>query len=437
MSELDSKEHATSSSCIYCGSSGPFNNEHVFCAGLGGDDSEFMLRNLVCQVCNTERFSPLEAEFMRSSPEAFARVFLQPRGRDRKKQNSGPKFRPESLNIFLPNGGGAEAEIKAGGQVLILPQFWLAENRLHGQCSEVAGLRQFIAELSALLELEALVVVTKSATKGRSQYGAVQYSWDGQRYTVTSRTSAFKAPKLCIWRDTGQASEPSESGGRIFRRSEGQVVFRTAGGMTDVEFLTVLRVNAPHLVAAADAAAPDLPLEQPSVRVRMRMNIGIRERVLAKIGVNVSTYIFGDAFIRQPCFDEVKAGILTGEPGIFCTEHRVDQMPPDEFMTKLFTVIPRNHHVCILTALPIPGGGVELLFCVRLYGGILTMVRLARGLSLPVPETPVFLIVNYVEHQLRVIDAADFATDFLFPELGQARQEHLSVARSITSMPSI
>lgn len=45
----------------------------------------------------------------------------------------------------------------------------------------------------------------------------------------------------------------------------------------------MLRVNAPHLIAAADIAVPDLPLEQPFIRVRMRMNIGIRERVLAKI----------------------------------------------------------------------------------------------------------------------------------------------------------
>jgi hypothetical protein len=304
MSEHSSKEHASGNSCIYCGSEGPFNNEHVFCAGLGGDDSEFMLRNLVCQTCNTERFSPLEAEFMRSSPEAFARIFLQPRGRDHKKQKSGPKFRPESLNIFLPNGGGTEAEIKAGGQVVILPQFWLAENRLYGQCSEVAGLRQFIADLSALLALEALVVVTKSTATGRSQYGAVHYSWNGQLYIATSRTSALKPPKSCIWRDTGHASEPSESGGRIFRRSEGQVVFRTTGDMMDVEFLTVLRLNASQLAVAADTVAPGLPLEQPPVRVRMRMNIGIRERVLAKIGVNVCTHIFGDAFIRQPCFDD-------------------------------------------------------------------------------------------------------------------------------------
>lgn len=65
------------------------------------------------------------------------------------------------------------------------------------------------------------------------------------------------------------------------------------------------------------------------------------------------------------------------------------------------------------------------------------MMRLAQGLSLPIPETPVFLIVNYFEHQLRVIDAADFTTDFLFPELGRARQERLSVARSITSIPPI
>src|SRR5471030_2615714 len=88
--------------CIYCGLLRPFNDEHVFPAGLGGDDRAFMLRDLVCETCNSETFSRMEAGLMRNSPEAFARVHSQSRGRKRKKSSGGPKFQPKSITAFLP-----------------------------------------------------------------------------------------------------------------------------------------------------------------------------------------------------------------------------------------------------------------------------------------------------------------------------------------------
>lgn len=58
--------------CIYCDGAGPFSDEHVVCAGLGGDDKRFLLVNVVCARCNTDVFSPLELEALRSSPLAIA-----------------------------------------------------------------------------------------------------------------------------------------------------------------------------------------------------------------------------------------------------------------------------------------------------------------------------------------------------------------------------
>jgi len=63
-------------SCIYCGLRRRCNAEHVFPAGLGGDDKSFMLYNMVCEECNSVTFSKIEAAFMHSSPEAFAREAL-------------------------------------------------------------------------------------------------------------------------------------------------------------------------------------------------------------------------------------------------------------------------------------------------------------------------------------------------------------------------
>jgi hypothetical protein len=50
--------------CIYCGSPGPFGDEHAVSAGLGGDDSAWLLNDCVCRVCNTDIFSKLETKFV-------------------------------------------------------------------------------------------------------------------------------------------------------------------------------------------------------------------------------------------------------------------------------------------------------------------------------------------------------------------------------------
>jgi hypothetical protein len=55
-----------SGGCIYCGIGGPFSDEHVVSAGLGGDDDEWLLKGCVCRACNTDVFSKLEMKAQRT-----------------------------------------------------------------------------------------------------------------------------------------------------------------------------------------------------------------------------------------------------------------------------------------------------------------------------------------------------------------------------------
>lgn len=73
--------------CIYCNKLRPFTDEHIFPAGLGGDDRNFLLKNLVCGFCNSYFAKNLELTFMRSSEAALSRIFHQPAARKRKKNN--------------------------------------------------------------------------------------------------------------------------------------------------------------------------------------------------------------------------------------------------------------------------------------------------------------------------------------------------------------
>ena len=89
------------SGCIYCGSQGPFTDEHVVCAGLGGDDNEWLLTDCVCDVCNTEIFSKLETKFLRASPVAIARLFLQPRTRNQSGKTGAPSVQRTSALCLI------------------------------------------------------------------------------------------------------------------------------------------------------------------------------------------------------------------------------------------------------------------------------------------------------------------------------------------------
>lgn len=403
--------------CIYCQGPGPFSDEHVFCAGLGGDDPTFMLRDLVCAECNTCVFSGMEARFMRGSIEGFARVCLQPRGRNRRKRSRAPLFRAESIRVVLPNGAKAEAEVRGGGQVVILPQFFFDDGFLQAECSSAAVLREFVKVLGRIFASDLLSLVTKSQTVKAPDYLTANFHWDGTRYIHTETISMPSPPIACVWREALQRDDPDEKSPRIYRRGEGQVVFRPHMGMLDPEFLTILRRNLPALVAAAANAGAGAPLPSAPVAVSMKQTIGLRERVLAKIGVNLAAYAYGGTYIRHECFAQIKSSVLHATPDVVCTDHAVDQLGAEDFLRKVFAAIPPDRHVGILTTFGGPGGTIDLMFCVRLYGGMLTTIRLAQDVPVP-PDQPQFLLVDYREHRIELLGCSDFVMQHLFPNLG-------------------
>jgi hypothetical protein len=114
--------------CFYCGSPGPFSDELAVCAGMGGDDSAWILSDCVCRVCNTDIFSKLETKFLRSSPAALARLFLQPRTRNRGSKTGSPSVQPKASYIPDPATGIlVEAVLDPGGNSEVLPQLIIVD----------------------------------------------------------------------------------------------------------------------------------------------------------------------------------------------------------------------------------------------------------------------------------------------------------------------
>jgi uncharacterized membrane protein YkgB len=62
---------------------------------------------------------------------------------------------------------------------------------------------------------------------------------------------------------------------------------------------------------------------------------------------------------------------------------------------------------------PLPGGAVAIVFAVQLYGGVLTSVTLIESASFSLPGTPIFLLVNYLNHKLSVLSSGDFVVKYL------------------------
>lgn len=410
-----SSDKAPRLGCIYCGLKRPFNDEHVFPAGLGGDDRTFMLRDLVCETCNSETFSRMEAGLMRNSPEAFARIHSQPRSRKRKKSGGGPKFQPESITVFLPEGGDAEAEIRAGGQVHLLPQFSLRESQVLGQGGEVSELKQFATSLQALFSQDGLLLVTKNSGADRAHYDILTYQWDGSCYQEAGRAVSFNPPETCIWKDQRSNDDVPDRPHRIFRRSGGQVVLRAGDKDTDSQFLTILRRNCQQVMGAANSAGPGKSITGAPIMVQMNASFIDRERVFAKIGLNLCAFVFGESFVRQECFDEIKLRILTGTAPIASRDHHPQHLDGGDMIERILSAMPPRHHLCMLTAGPSPSGAVAIGFAIQLYGGVLTSVILTESASFSLPGTPLFLLVDYLNHKLSVLSSGDFVVKYLMP----------------------
>jgi hypothetical protein len=203
---------------------------------------------MVCKACNSA-FSIIEAALMRQSPEAFARIHSQARGRNRRKSSQGPKFQPDSLVTFLPGGGDAEVEIKPGGQVSLLPQFSLFDNQIQGQGSAAAELQAFAARLKALFNDERMLIVTKEINGAGPSFNVLAYEWNGHCYQEAETCVLSKPPKPCIWKDQRRNDSVPGRPYRLYCRSDGQVVLRVGEKCTDSEFLTTFRKNLEQILA--------------------------------------------------------------------------------------------------------------------------------------------------------------------------------------------
>lgn len=390
-----------SNRCIYCDREGPFSDEHMFPAGLGGDDRTFLLKDLVCATCNTEVFSPLEAQLMRNSPYAYARLLHQPQGRGRGKKSRPPEFTPELVLMTDPESGAiSEVELLPGGVPEPLPQIQIFDEQIQLIGPPGERISRFLLDLVELLH-DAVFVVEKKGGPKRARFETTEYKWIVERYEKVGISTSEKAPRTAVWLLPLHLKENDERGWpRIFqRKKDGHLNMRLASAADAPLFLSQLRKNLPNLLPIS--IPEDGVVNKPDVRISMRVAMQEVFRAIAKIGVNTACIEYGDTFVRAEAFTPIREAILRGT-------RFVDVLPPRVNFDKVFGQETSAVHLAILFPSRIDHDHECLVFAIRLYGVGLHCVMLADRVSFPPNSQPVVFVIHYRENRIERLELQNY-----------------------------
>ena len=398
------------SGCIYCGSQGPFSDEHVVCAGLGGDDGEWLLVGCVCRVCNTDIFSKLETKFLRASPAALARLFLQPHTRKQGSKTGKPSVQPKVSYVRDPGTGILlEGELGAAGHGEVLPQLVVVDaQQIAFTGRDAASVAAFLSGLCAAFS-DDMALIEKIRNGFEVGYEVTALSWKDGAYTPGDTTTSSRPPAAGFWVEPltrpATAQEGETIPPRIFQRTTGQFVVRVSGVRQAAIFLTVLR-NAPELMDSTTVAAATPTQAQPEFHQRFNFDMAAYDRTLTKIGLNLVAKLLGLDLIRNPAFDAAVAYARDGVGGVY--KHSPERSV--EFANALGPALPERHTFTLLSG-PGRSGGNSLVFMARLYGGPMESIRLAE-MEMPIPglESPIVVHVDYANHKIERLTLEEHAS---------------------------
>jgi hypothetical protein len=397
------------SGCIYCGSPGPFSDEHVVCAGLGGDDGEWLLVGCVCRVCNTDIFSKLETKFLRASPAALARLFLQPHTRKQGSKTGKPSVQPKVSYVRDPGTGIlVEGELGAAGHGEVLSQLVVVDaQQIAFTGRDTASVTTFLSELGAAFS-DDMALIEKTRNGFEVGYDVTPLSWKDGAYTPGDTTTSSRPPAAGFWVEPltrpATAQEGETIPPRIFQRTTGQFVARVSGVKQAAIFLTVLR-NAPELMDSTKVAAATSAQAKPGFHQSYIFDMAAYDRTLTKIGLNLVAKLLGLDLIRNPAFDAAVAYARDGVGGVY--KHSPERSI--QFANVLGSALPERHTLALLSG-PGCSGGNSLIFMARLYGGPMESIRLAE-METPIAglESPIVVHVDYANHKIERLTLEEHA----------------------------
>ncbi len=378
--------------CIYCFSTGPFTDEHVVPAGLGGDDKDWLLKAAVCGDCNTKTFSPLEAKVMRASPLAMARLFFQTRSRNRGARTRAPSIQARVSYFDDPDTGlFLEQELGSGGRPMILPQIIVTPpGQMTVTAADVPSANRLVEEMGSLADR--LTICAKSRDGPDIRFYLTILAWRQESYTVGETAGQSDAPRDAIWLEPLERPATDSISiltPRVFRRKNGSLTCRAASVADAARLLTALRTG--HADLAVPAGTPGLITGTPRIHLGQLMDAAAYNRVLTKIAFNLCAHLFGLDAVRTSAFDAARIYARTGTGGVKQWQAEAAKVFADH--------IPRlpSHHLLLVRLVP-PGAGQagQVVVLMQFYGGPIHALIVAEGRSgLPACPDPILVVVDY------------------------------------------
>ncbi|MBF4554841.1 hypothetical protein H7698_02060 [Pseudomonas sp. p50] len=391
--------------CIYCPSTGPFSDEHVFPAGMGGDDKNYLLVDLVCKNCNTGIFSKLELSLMRRSPTGLGRQFLQTNTRDRGARTTKPTIETKSHFIIDTDGRLLEADYDNDGSETLLAQCIIDGEQILYTAQDLPHLKKMYIALSEVLEAPTIDLITKIRSD-RVSYVVETYEWRDDEYKQLSSTTFQKPPALGVWLEASDSK--TNISPRFFQRLAGQLVLRNNSSINNARLLRSMRRTLPSLQNKQDDATPS-SIDQPVIQIEMAIDINETERALAKIGINFLAHQFGAQFISNPKFEDIKSSILTGNPKLpFSSFGEEDK----KSLTDLFGNPPKHCHCVMLIGVPTDNSRFDIYFNARLYGTGSHKILLAQNLPMKDFFNPIYFLINYESNTITTMNLLDYQLEF-------------------------
>lgn len=397
----------TESKCIYCGKTeNSFDTEHVFPAGMGGDDSNYLLVDTVCQKCN-HNFSKFETTLMRRSVVALARIFLQPFGR---RNGEPPELEALETHV-IDNLGRAIESDHFGSKIETLAQLSFIEDRIETTAKDNEALRDFLKILADLFNDKKLVTTKKISQKKPDRFEVSTYVATDKDYVLETTQVVSKAPKNTIWLgynaqlDKNRQPVPP----RIFRRKRGEILLKTHDSTLIGKILGSARRTLPEIVAnSTDSKSSEV--KHPLVQITAEAWSEECNRAIAKIGFNLLIHRIGKKLAVDSAFDKVRKSIVDGHPPLPLV------LLPDEtegsIKKDIFANIPASNHCLLLTPLIMPDGKVRIMFAAVLYGSVGVWVELAENADLAILPEPAFYLIDFITNKITSMNIVEYTTKY-------------------------
>ncbi len=380
---------STVDECVYCGSKGPFNREHIFPVALGGDDSGFILESEVCADCNS-KFSVLEGSLFREHILGYMR-WADHYVEGRKGRAPVVNARAKVLFEEVPEGlycEGSSIDDKPVPQIVIRGDLWVyyvpGENTV----------QSFFDTLESAFFKDTLSIVTKVSERFESKLFVCKYERVGEDYKLVDKGFFKKPPKSCIWLE----SSPEQ---RLLVSRSGGVLIQ----VTDTDDLSdFLRLTHRFISnAGRDTSPGSLSFESTHVSHTGLPDSGFR--ALAKIAINLTVRCAGVNFVNQPEFIPIKEFVRGLRPKLDRVKFvwRGLDKGIDELVRISFGTVPQGFHVFWLAIEKEETGLCNVLVSAWLYNSCYVTIPLAYQTGLPdiskvLPHT--FLTIDHQNNKV-------------------------------------